>query len=67
MASLTAAHGLGADVEDLGLDARGVQLAGHQRQGGVGAALGVGAAVDEQDFHSRILSFLRRKTPGALL
>ncbi len=62
-----AAHGLGADVEDLRLDACGVQLARHQRQRGIGAALGVGAAVDEQDFHSRILSFLRRKTPGALV
>ena len=46
-----AAHGLGADVQDLRLDAGRVQLSGDEGQCGVGAALFVGAAVDEQDFH----------------
>ena len=49
-----AAHRLCADVQDLGLDAAGVQLPGDQGQGGIGAALLVGAAVDEQDFHKPV-------------
>ena len=63
-----AAHRLCADVQDLGLDAAGVQLPGNQGQGGIGAALLVGAAVDEQDFHKQILSFFgkTRRTWGAL-
>ena len=63
-----AAHRLCADVQDLGLDAAGVQLPGDQGQGGIGAALLVGAAVDEQDFHKQILSFFgkTRRTWGAL-
>ena len=41
---------------------------GDQGQGGIGAALLVGAAVDEQDFHKQILSFFgkTRRTRGAL-
>ena len=63
-----AAHGLCADVQDLRLDAGGVQLPGDEAQCGIGAALLVGAAVDEQDFHKQILSFFgkTRRTWGAL-
>ena len=44
-----------------------VQLPGDQGQGGVGAALFVGAAVDEQNVHKNTLlwSRMRRKMPGA--
>ena len=56
-----AAHRLCADVQDLGLDAAGVQLPGDQGQGGIGAALLVGAAVDEQDFHDKYSPFVRPK------
>ena len=47
-----AAHGLTADVQDLGLDALCLQLPGNKGKGSVGAALLVGAAVDEQNFHA---------------
>ena len=50
-----AAHRLAADVQDLGFDSGVVQFPGDQGQGGIGAALFVGAAVDEQDFHKNIL------------
>ena len=50
-----ATHRLAADVQDLGVDAGLVQLPGDQGQGGVGAALFVGAAVDEQNFHRNTL------------
>ena len=65
---LNAAHGLTADVQDLGFDALCLQLPGNKGKGGVGAALLVGAAVDEQDFHKQILSFFgkTRRTWGAL-
>ena len=52
-----AADGLGADMEDLGLDVGTVQLLRDEGQSGVGAAFFVGAAVDEQDFHTLNLSF----------
>ena len=52
-----AADGPGADVEDLGLDVGAVQLLRDEGQSGVGAAFFVGAAVDEQDFHTLNLSF----------
>ena len=52
-----AADGPGADVEDLGLDVGAVQLLRNEGQSGVGAAFFVGAAVDEQDFHTLNLSF----------
>ena len=52
-----AADGPGADVEDLGLDVGAVQLLRNEGQSGVGAAFLVGAAVDEQDFHTLNLSF----------
>ena len=52
-----AADGPGADVEDLGLDVGAVQLLRDEGQSGVGAAFFVGAAVDEQDFHTLHLSF----------
>ena len=57
----TAAHGLCADVQDLRLDAGGVQLPGDEAQCGIGAALLVGAAVDEQDFHDKYSPFVRPK------
>ena len=62
-----AAHRLAADVQDLGVDTGLVQLPGDQGQGGVGAALFVGAAVDEQNVHKNTLlwSRMRRKMPGA--
>jgi len=44
-----------ADPEDLGLDLMLLELSRHLGQGGVGAALFVGAAVDEQDFHTYLL------------
>ena len=56
-----AAHGLCADVQDLRLDAGGVQLPGDEAQCGIGAALLVGAAVDEQDFHDKYSPFVRPK------
>ena len=40
-----------AQPEDLGGDAVGLQRAGHLRQGGVGAAPLVGAAVEQQNVH----------------
>ena len=45
-----AAHGLTADVQNLGLDALCLQFPGDEGKGSVGAALLVGAAVDEQNF-----------------
>ena len=56
-----AAHGLCADVQDLRLDAGGVQLPGDEAQCGIGATLLVGAAVDEQDFHDKYSPFVRPK------
>ena len=44
-----------ADPEDLGLDLMLLELSRHLGQGGVGAALFVGATVDEQDFHTYLL------------
>ncbi len=52
-----AAYRLGAHVQDLGLDAGGVQFPGDEGQCSVGAALLVGAAVDEQNFHVRYSPF----------
>ena len=49
------------DVQDLRLDAGGVQLPGDEAQCGIGAALLVGAAVDEQDFHDKYSPFVRPK------
>jgi len=46
-----AAHRLPANMEDLGVDASGIQFLSHKRQCGIGAALFVGAAIDQQDFH----------------
>ena len=40
-----------ARLDDLRLDALGLQRVGQLTQGGVGAAALVGAAVDEQCFH----------------
>ena len=48
-----AAHGLGADIQNLSGDAGGVELPGHQAEGGVSAALFVGTAVDEQNMHNK--------------
>ena len=46
-AAHAAAYRRAADVEDLGLDAVGLQGGGHFAQGGAGAAVFVRAAVDE--------------------
>lgn len=46
---------------DLRLDAGGVQLPGDEAQCGIGAALLVGAAIDEQDFHDKYSPFVRPK------
>ena len=64
-----AAHGLAADMQDLGVDAAGIQLLGDEGQSSIGAALFVGAAVDEQDFHEKyspLQSEMRRKCPALL-
>ena len=62
-----AAHGFAADVQDLSLHTGVVQFLCDEGQGGVGAALFVGAAVDEQNVHKNTLlwSRMRRKMPGA--
>ena len=53
LSDFAAAHGLGADIQDLSGDAGGVELPGHQAEGGVSAALFVGTAVDEQNMHNK--------------
>ena len=62
-----AAHGLGADIQNLGIDAGGVQFPGDEGQGGVGAALLVGAAVDEQNFHAVYSPLLKCAVKCAIL
>ena len=42
------------DKEDFGFDARGVELARDNVQGGVGAALFATAAVEQDDFHDKL-------------
>ena len=62
-----AAYGLTADVQDLGLDALCLQLPGNKGKGGVGAALLVGAAVDEQNFHAVYSPLLKCAVKCAIL
>ena len=62
-----AAHGLAADVQNLGLDALCLQLPGDEGKGGVGAALLVGAAVDEQNFHAVYSPLLKCAVKCAIL
>ena len=42
------------DKEDFGFDARGVEFACYNVQGGVGAALFATAAVEQDDFHDKL-------------
>ena len=62
-----AAHGFAADVQDLSLHTGVVQFLCDEGQGGVGAALFVGAAVDEQNFHEKPLLLCQNapQKPGA--
>ena len=67
-AAYTAAHRRGADVVDRRLNARGVQRFGNLTQGMVGAALLVGAAVDQQYVHTKSLRLYNmRHTPQKML
>ena len=62
-----AAYGLAADMQDLGVHTGVVQFLCDEGKGGIGAALFVGAAVDEQNFHADTLllvSRMRRKSPA---
>src|SRR5699024_5110425 len=72
-AAHAAAHRGGTDVEDGGFDAGILQSPGHLGQGGIGAAVFVRAAVDQEHIHgiaSVSLLFLHnvwpRKGPHAL-
>ena len=62
-----AAYGLTADVQDLGFNALCLQLPGNKGKGGVGAALLVGAAVDEQNFHAVYSPLLKCAVKCAIL
>ena len=62
-----AAHGLTADVQNLGFNALCLQLPGNKGKGGVGAALLVGAAVDEQNFHAVYSPLLKCAVKCAIL
>ena len=62
-----AAHGLTADVQDLGFNTLCLQLPGNEGKGGVGAALLVGAAVDEQNFHAVYSPLLKCAVKCAIL
>lgn len=62
-----AAHGLTADVQNLGFDALCLQLPGDKGKGGVGAALLVGAAVDKQNFHAVYSPLLKCAVKCAIL
>ena len=62
-----ATYGLAADVQNLGVDALCLQLPGNKGKGGVGAALLVGAAVDEQNFHAVYSPLLKCAVKCAIL
>ena len=62
-----AAHGLTTDVQNLGLDTLCLQFPGNNGKGGVGAALLVGAAVDEQNFHAVYSPLLKCAVKCAIL
>ena len=64
-----AADRLRANVKNFRFNVGGVQFLGDEGQGGIGAALFVGAAVDEQNFHKIRLSFWQKTAPdrGALV
>jgi hypothetical protein len=51
MAADAAVDGLVPDPEKFGLQPLGLRRGGRLVQGGVGAAVLMGAAVDKQDFH----------------
>ena len=58
-----AAYGLAADMQDLGVHTGVVQFLCDEGKGGIGAALFVGAAVDEQNFHADTLLFGVQNAP----
>ena len=67
-AAHTAAHRRAANVVDRCFNARGVQRFGNLAQGMVGAALFVGAAVDQQYVHTKSLRLYNmRRAPQKVL